>query len=183
MDIQYEMLFLSDLLKKSREKPHEDFLAALNYIYQRLEKITSDSPDSPFNKKIRLLKKILPPFFLPKLLYRLHYDAMIGFCKQGKEKIVYGMISFQKHPSRGKIGMFDIYISPERREKDMVGHFQKLSTMVYQLTQRFQQSGYKYLQCGKNETTKKLLRLYQRMCMRNEWDCIVDVENSRIYLS
>lgn len=182
MEVNYEMVLLSDLLKKSRENPHPDFLAALNYIYQRIDQVTAQSPSSSFNSKIRFLKKILPPFFLPKLLYRLHYDAMIGFRKQGEEKVVYGMISFQKHPSKNRIGMFDIYISPERREKDIVGHFQKLSTMVYQLTQRFQQSGYSYLQCGKNETTKKLLRLYHRMCIRNEWDSMVDVETSRIYL-
>lgn len=183
MKNSYEIVLLSNLLKKSRVKTHNDFVKALNFIYERLNNITPDSPDSQFNNQINFIKKFLPKTFLIKLLYRLRYDAMIGIHRNEEGDKVYGMISFQKHPSKLKIGMFDIYIKPERRDKALVNHFQKLSHLVYQLTKEFEEAGYIYIQCGLNKTTRKLLKLYKRMCRRNSWDSVIDIQNCRIYLN
>ncbi len=180
MSTNYEMILLSDLLKKSRIVPHPDFILAQEYISKRLENLGSVS--SEFNNWIRWIKKILPFSILYKFLYHLRYDALVGFCEEEENREVYGMVSFQKHPFYHKIGMFDIYVSPERRGQDLSNHFQQLSQLVYELTLRFRDSGYEYLQCGKNETTKKLLTLYQKITIRNNWNCEVDVLSSRIYL-
>ena len=148
MKESYEIVLLSNLLKKSRAKTHPDFVKSLNFIYDRLDNITSNSPDSQFNNLINFIKKIMPKAFLINLLYRLRYDAIIGIHRTEKDNKVYGMISFQKHPSKLRIGMFDIYIRPERRDKALVNHFQKLSHLVYQFTKQFEKAGYTYIQCG-----------------------------------
>lgn len=181
MAILYEMFFLSDLLKKSRKNFHPDYLATLNYIQQRLDNI--ESANSEFNNQIKWIKKILPKSLIIKILYRLRYDALIGFyTEDGQPKQIYGMLTFQKHPQRVMIGMFDVYVSPERRNKDLSNHFQTIAKLVYELTQQFRHSGYRYIQCGKNQTTKRLLSLYEKICRRNQWGCHVDITESRIYL-
>ena len=178
---KYEFLLLSSLLKKSRENLHPDYADSLNYIKKRLEGISS-SPSSEFNKKIKLFTKFIPVSFLVKILYRFGYDAMIGFCEENEVRTVYGMLSFQKHHSKGFIGMFDVFISQDRRGDELIANFRKISEMVYNLSKSFS-GDYKYIQCGKNEATRKLLELYKRFCKRNMWDSKVDVENSRILLS
>lgn len=181
MSIHYEICFLSDLLKKSRKNSHPDYLAVLAYIQNRLDHL--GAANSAFNRQMKYLQWILPKSFILKLLYRLRYDALIGFCSEDNQPHqVYGMITFQKHPGRAMIGMFDIYITPERRHQGMSNHFERLSQLVYDLTQRFQKSGYSYLQCGNNATTRRLLSLYEKVGRRNHWNCKVDVETSRIYL-
>jgi len=177
---KYEMLFLSELLKKSRINPHPDYVMALDYIYQRIDNMASDS--SQFNSKMRWLKYLLPRFFLPKLLYKLRYDAMMGFCEENGKKKICGMVAFQKHPQKSRIGMFDAYISPECRKTDFLRNSQNFFLLVHQLTQEFQQSGYLYIQCGSNDTTKRLLRLYRRACRQSNWQPNIDIEASRIYI-
>ena len=178
---EYEMLLLSELLKKSRDKPHPDFLAAVAYIFQRLEGIGS-APSSQFNKKMRWLPRIMPRLLVIKVLYRCHYDALIGICRQGQIRKIYGMLSFQKHPAKGRIGMFDIYLSPSHRDKDLLSNFGHLAALVYGFTQKFCQCGYSYIQCGNNAATRRLLRVYERVCRKNSWDCRIDVAQTRIYL-
>ena len=177
----YEMFFLSDLLKKSRGKSASDFNDSLRYIYGRIESLGSSNASSQFNERVKWLKRLIPLSILVKLLHRMRYDAMMGFCRDGEKREIYGMISFQKHPSKKMIGMFDIYLSPSHRDKDLVAHFQKMAHLVYSLCRPLKEKGYAYIQCGKNETTQKLLRLYQRVSQRNEWESEVDIEQSRIY--
>ena len=181
MKSDYELVLLSELLKKSRDKPHPDFMAAIDYIFGRMEKLDS-STFSQFNNKMRWLPRLVPRMLLMKVLYRCRYDALIGICSHDHSREIYGMLSFQKHPAKGRIGMFDIYLSPSRRDKDLLGNFGRLATLVYGFTQKFRQRGYHYIQCGNNQTTRRLLQIYQRVCRKNFWDCQIDVALTRIYL-
>lgn len=182
MEPTYEILLLSDLFKKSRQKPHPDFCAAVAYIFRRLAALREAHPGSRFHRTFGRIAGFLPINICIRFLYHLRYDAMIGFCRQENHREIYGMISFQKHPSLGKIGMFDIYVSPERRAKDLLGNFPAMAELVYRLCERFLKKGY-YIQCGANETTRRVLRLYQRLAERNKWEISVDVNATRIYLA
>jgi hypothetical protein len=182
MEPQYQVLLLSELLKKSRNSPHPDFVRSLDYIFSRLEKIDARAAHSQFNNLIRWLRKLLPRFILIKVLYRLDYDAMMGFRDDEEARQIYGMISFQKHPRKAMIGMFDLYISPEDRGKDLLSAFDLLAGIVYRLSLHFASLGYRYIQCGKNETTRNALRLYQRSARKQGWNISVDIENSRLHL-
>lgn len=182
MSREYEFFFLSDLLKKSRQEIHPDYQEALDFIWHRLDTLSENSPSSEFNRLIRWLKRIIPRSFLPILLYRFRYDACIGFHQKGEERNIYAMLTFQKHPRKGMIGMFDAYVREDRRNKDVVVSFVTIADLVYQLTQSFRKSGFQYIQCGQNRTTQKLLKLYKRVNKKKGRDVPVDIEKSRIYL-
>ena len=147
-----------------------------------LDHLKEAVPQSQFNKMIVWLKKLVPRPWLILILARLRYDALIWFCTQGEEKQIYGMMAFQKHPIKHVIGMFDVYITPERRNKDLASHFAGIADMIYQLSQRFKKNSYEYIQCGRNDTTRKLLKLYTKAVHKKYPDIHVEIEQSRIYL-
>lgn len=179
MEAKYEIVILSDLLKKSRCTIHPDFQSALHYIFQRLDELNATMAKSQFSEMMQWLRKIFPQSILIKVLYHLRYDAMIGFRRQGENREIYGMITFQKH--RQKIGMFDIYISPKYRAKDLLGNFSIMAKLVYEICTRFA-ARYRYIQCGHNDTTRNVLKLYRRLGQKNHWHIEVDVAAAKIYL-
>ena len=183
MESNYELVFLSDLYNHSRRKSHPDFVLALDCFFHRLDDLGAASPDSQFNKMMHWLKRVFPRSLLIKLLYHLRYDAIIGFREEDGKREIYGMISFQKHPARFMIGMFDIYILQKRRHKDLAAHFSVMAELLYRLCQSFKHNNYRYIQCGDNDTTRKILRLYKRVARKNNWEGEVDVDLRRIYLS
>jgi len=182
MESMYELVFLSDLYNRSRRKPHPDFTLALDCVFHRLDALGAASSDSQFNKLMRWVKRVLPRALLIRFLNHMRYDAIIGFWEEDGKREIYGMISFQKHPARFMIGMFDIYILPERRHKDLAAHFSIMAELLYRLCQSFKHDNYRYIQCGDNETTRKILRLYRRVMRKNNWEGAVDVDLRRIYL-
>lgn len=175
----YEMSFLSDLWKQPARRP--DFIMAVDCIFGRLHGLNEASPHSQFNTMVLWIRRLIPRFFLIRLLHLLRYDTMICFKNGTDGREIYCMISFQKHPKKSMIGMFDFYVVPHLRGKSLVGNFEILAEMVYQLSQKFKQS-FSYLQCGKNITTQRVLRLYQRVANKKGWEIRIDVEASRIYL-
>lgn len=177
----YEVSLLSELLAKSGKTPHTDFTLALDCIFRRLDALGAASPDSQFNRLMRWVKRLVPRVLLVRLLQMLRYDTMVCFRDDDEGREVCGMISFQKHPKKSMLGMFDIYIVPHLRDKDLIGNFDLLADIVYQLSQKFCQQ-FRYMQCGKNATTQRVLRLYQRTAEKKGWQVRVEVEESRIYL-
>ncbi len=177
----YKIIFLSDLIAEGKTEQDSNCQKVLKYLSQRLDQLQSGQ--SEFGSKIRWIKSLIPFKLLIQVLQLFRYDALVGFDQdEANEIAIIGMISFQKHPKRKMIGMFDIYITPERRNRDISSHFQTLAQLVYEMTLQFKDSGYEYLQCGKNETTRKLLSLYEKIATRNSWNTQVDVAQSRIYL-
>jgi hypothetical protein len=177
----YEMALLSELLAKSGKTPHPDFTLAVHCIFSRLDSLSAASPNSQFNRLVRWLKRLVPRILLIKLFQAMSYDTMICFKDDEDRREVCGMISFQKHPKKAMLGMFDIYIVPHLRDKDLLGNFDLLADMVYQLSQKFKDK-FTYMQCGKNATTQRVLRLYQRTAEKKQWQVCINIEDSRIYL-
>ena len=91
------------------------------------------------------------------------------------------MISFQKHPARSMIGMFDIYVNPDDRGRHLK-KFKAMAEMIDQMCKRYRKNGYQYLQCGNNDTTRNILRIFEKICKKNYPDIKVDVKLSRIIL-
>lgn len=181
MRTEYEIVFLSRLFKKSRFQIHPDFKASLDYIFARIDELSAASENSQFHRKIFWLKR-MPRRLLVAVLKQLRYDAMMGFREKNGVREVYGMISFQKHPQQDMIGMFDIYLSPQNRNRDLLENFRLMADLVYELCEAFKKSHYLYIQCGYNDTTRKILRLYKRVARQRQWNIQVDVAQSRIYL-
>lgn len=181
-DNKYELFFLSDLRKKSRysKRYQRDFQLVLDYIFTRMDSIATNST-SQFNTFIQILRRFIPNFLLVTILNRLRYDSIVGIKKDGKQKRVYCMISFQKHPARSMIGMFDIYVNPQDRGRHLK-KFNAMAEMIDALCKRYRKNGYLYLQCGNNDTTRSILRIFKKMCKRQYPDIGVDVELSRILL-
>ena len=177
----YEMFLISDLHRQSSRQGDSDFIMARDFIFGRLNALKDGAPNSQFNKTVDWLRKLVPNFILIRLLFLLGYDSMIFFRSGDNGREILGMISFQKHPQKSIIGMFDIYIVDHLRKKDVAGNFRHLSEMIYQTSQRFKQS-YHYMQCGNNLITQRILRIYGKLYKKKGWQGGVDVYTSRIYL-
>ncbi|WP_372370433.1 hypothetical protein [Candidatus Uabimicrobium sp. HlEnr_7] len=182
-DNKYELCFLSDLRKKSRhsQRYESDFKLVLEYIFQRMDAIADVASTSQFNTFIQLLRRFVPNFLLITILNRFRYDSIVGIRKDDDGKRVYCMISFQKHPACNMIGMFDIYVNPEDRGKHL-RKFRAMAEMIDELCKRYRKNGYLYLQCGNNDSTRSILRIFGRICKKEYPDIGVDIEKSRILL-
>ncbi|MBP7020497.1 MAG: hypothetical protein KBC30_01550 [Planctomycetes bacterium] len=178
----YTTKLLSELFIQSRFHPVPDYILALEYIYHRLDLLQNSATQSQFNTKVKWLQRLFPHWLLPKLLYRFRYDAFLGFVTTETEYKIFGMISFQKHPQKQIIGMFDVYITPELRQQGSSSQFTHLSDMFYEVYQYYQPLNYKYFQCGKNRETRLILKCLQRESKKKGWDLPIDIETSRIYI-
>ena len=180
---EYELFFLSQLRRyaKCTEQNQENFQVALSYMFERMDKIANETT-SQFNTFIGLIRKWLPNSFLITLLNRMRYDSIIGFKQQQGKKHVFCMISYQKHPSRQMIGMFDIHVNPIDRNQKVAQQFEEMAAMINTMSERYRKNGYIYLQCGNNETTTRVLRIFGRIAKKKYPQLRVDVETSRIFL-